>query len=312
LKKKKLDAQPANDEEVASTPDEARPSSETPASAVAQDENEGADFDDAAQDDPDAAQALAANVSQATDIQILDLHCQNPVISYQNQIYHCTWSDLVGTAMFFSKTEGSDEDGDLLSTDEFHLINTSRIKLIGQKAKLTAKPSSKRRRQVEEDSSEAILVDVEHDEAEPVGKGKSLGEIRTANPKTNADIKRQAAFLENLMDVKRAKGESDNVRTVFSQRKPNSQIIPPRSAAAKRSRRSQEYPSITAEIEELNRKVVRGDAGALMRLQDIYSSMQDGALDRSSPPQIPLTAGQTPEDDPASADALQGASGTET
>ena len=305
MKKKKLDAQPASDEPVTSTPEETRPLSESPAGAVTQVENDRLDVNEAAQDDPDDAQAVATNASQPNDLQILDLHCQNPVISYQNQIYYCTWSDLVGTAMFFSKTEGGEEDGDLLSTDGFHLVNISRIKLIGQKTKLSAKPSKKRQRQAEEDSPDSTLAGVDHDEAESVENGKSLGEIRTANPKTNVDIKRQAAFLESLMDVKRAKGESDNVRTVFTQRKASTQIIQPRGVGPKRSHRNQEYPSITVEIEELNRKVVRGDATALLRLQDIYSSMQDDALNRSSQPQPPLAVGQTLVDDPASSDAVE-------
>ncbi len=90
----------------------------------------------------------------------------------------------------------------------------------------------------------------------------------------NADIKRQAAFLEKLMDVKRAKGESDNVRTVFSQRK-STKIIQPRDIETGGTRPREEFPSVSAEIEELNRRVVRGDATALMRLQDIYSTMEE-------------------------------------
>ena len=255
--------------------------SETPASANAQAENDGIDIDAAIQNTPDAAQTPTGNAAQANDIQILDVHGANPMVSYQNQIYHCTWSDMVGTIMFFSKGDAGSEGEDLLSTDDFHLINTSRIKLIGQKARLTAKPGRKRQRQVEEDASDVILAHVDHDESTPMVGGESLGEIRTTNPKTNADIKRQAAFLEKLMDIKRAKGESDSVRTVFGQRKGTNQIITPRNFEAKRSRPNHANPSITEEIDELNRKVVRGDATALIRLQDIYSSMEDDAVTHS-------------------------------
>lgn len=295
MKRKKPDVPPTNDEAVASTTEKMRRLSETPGSAIARDEDREADINEAVHDNSEAPRAPAIKASPANDIQILELHSHNPIISYQNHIYHCTWSDLVGTAMFFSKVEVGDGEDALLSTDDFRLINTSRIKLIGQKAKLIAKSGRKGRREAEEESSDVLSAGVEAYEADSVGKGKSLGGIRTTNPKQNADIKRQAAFLENLMDVKRAKGESDNVRTVFSQRRPNTRIMQPGGSVAKRSRESQEYPSITAEIEELNRKVVRGDAAALMRLQDIYSSMQDDAPDRSSRPRTPLVAGKTPD-----------------
>jgi hypothetical protein len=180
---------------------------------------------------------------------------------------------MVGTAMFFSKPGEDAERDALLSTGDYDLINTSRIKLIGQKAKLVEKPGNKRKRQADGDVTTPIFVP---DEDTSVVKGKSLGEIRTSNAKINADIKGQAAFLEKLMDVKRAKGESTNVRTVFTQKRPaNSIIFHPRGLDTTRSRENQTFPTTADEIEELNRRVVRGDANALMRLQDIYATMEE-------------------------------------
>ncbi len=205
--------------------------------------------------------------------------------------------------MFFSKAEAGPEDEALMSTDNFRLVNTSRIKLIGQKAKLATKPGRKRPRQAEEE----IRHDSSAEEADgdtSLMDGKSLGKIRTGNPKVNAAIKRQAAFLEKLMDVKRAKGESDNVRTVFSQKKGSSKIIQTREMEAGRSRQRQDFPSVAQEIKELNRRVVRGDATALVRLQDIYSSMEDEALNRSSSQETPVAPSQQPDDAQAAANAF--------
>lgn len=261
-----------------------------------------------AMNDNEATEGIAAGpsgpspaVSQADDIQILDLHGQNPVISYQNQIYYCTWSDMIGTAMFFSKAEAGTEEAALMSTNDFHLINTSRIKLLGQKAKLAGKPGRKRRRPLDDNSSYAICAGIESEDDNSLANGKGLGEIRTSNPKTNADIKRQAAFLERLMDVKRAKGESDNVRTVFSRRKGNSKITQPRGVDAGGSRLQRVFSSLEKEIEELNRRVVRGDATALMRLQEIYSSMEDDAQNGPSCQQNLMATSQTPTDGIANA-----------
>jgi TFIIIC subunit triple barrel domain len=277
-------------------------------SAGVQDENGATNEHEDIENQPDCAQEVPTTASRPNDIQILDLHGQNPVISYQNQIYHCTWSDLIGTAMYFTKAEAGVEEEAVLSTSDVHLINTSRVKLIGQKAKLVGKPRRKRRRQVEEDSSEAILAEDIHDQDLSVVTGKSLGEIRTSNPKINADIKRQAKFLEKLMDVKRARGESDNVRTVFSRKSGRPRIIQPREIEDEEVRRRSEFPSTANEIEELNRRVVRGDANALGRLQDIYASIEDHALTRHSQQRTPAggaTHRRTHEDDLPSANIFE-------
>lgn len=293
LKGRKVDLKSANDGgSVADS--EQTPRSRVPAANAS--EGVGVDIEtenEATRDAPNDAQKVSTPMSVADDIQILNLHGQNPVVSYQNQIYHCTWSDMVGTAMFFSKAELGTEEEALMSTPDFRLLDTSRIKLIGQKATLTGKPGKKRRLQAEDESSNATHSNFIYDEEAPVIDGRSLGDIRTSNPRTNAGIKRQAAFLEKLMNVKRAKGESDNVRTVFSQKKGNTKIIQTREMEAGGSRQRQKFPSIAREIEELNRRVVRGDVPALLRLQDIYSSMEDDTPNQSSQQQLPMAAGQT-------------------
>ena len=259
----------------------------------------------AAQDGPDDTPGRSSTALEANDIQILDLHGEHPVISYQNQIYHCTWSDLIGTAMFFSKAETITDQETMLSTGDFQLLNTSRIKLIGQKAKLTGKPGRKRRReQLDEDSSDSVHAGILHDEDASMTSGKSLGEIRTSNPKINAGIKRQAAFLEKLMEVKRAKGESDNVRTVFRQTQ-GTKIIQPPDVDTGGTRQRQEFLSISKEIEALNRRVVRGDASALMRLQDIYSSIENETEKSSSLRPAPAGPSRIPDDTPANTDMPQ-------
>jgi TFIIIC subunit triple barrel domain len=267
--------------------------------------NEAADDNRAAQDRPEDERGVHVTTAPANDIQILDLHGQNPVISFHNQIYHCTWSDLIGTAMFFTKAEvGNDQDA-LIITDDFRLITTSRIKLVGQKAKLIGKPGRKRRREPDEDPSHTMPEEIALDDEASLIRGKSLGEIRTSNPKTNADIKRQAAFLERLMDVKRAKGEFDNVRAVFSQSKGNFNIIQPRLDEVGGFRQRQEFSLAAKEIEELNRRVVRGDAAALIRLQDIYSIKEVDAQNSSSQQEPSAAPSQTPDDAHASANVLE-------
>jgi TFIIIC subunit triple barrel domain len=297
LKRRKLDVQSKNDGDDPS-------SFMTPAGTNPQLDEEAAYINEPTQDGPETAQSPTPTASQANDIQILDLHGQNPVVSYQNQIYHCTWSDMIGTAMFFSKAEGQAEEDALMYTDDFQLIHTSRIKLIGQKANLSGKPGRKRPRQAA-DSLDEIDPEAEDVEDNPIINGKSLGEIRTSNAKINADIKRQAAFLEKLMEIKRTKGESDNVRTVFSPRKGSTSIIQPRNSSSNMSRHQEQFPSTAKEIEELNKRVVRGDADALTRLQDIYSSMEDGSQNRLPQQSTPAAPSESPDNRAAGANIFE-------
>lgn len=293
LTKRTLDLQPAN------VGEQVLECEQTPGMS-GQAEDDAAVDSGTARGRPKAVTGTPGTTSQANEFQILELHGQNPVVSYQNQIYHCTWSDMIGTAMFFTNADAIPKEEASLTTGGFQLINTSRIKLIGQKAKLTERTGGKRRRPAGEDAQDTTSAGIVQDGDTAETNGKRLGEIRTGNAKANADIKRQAAFLERLMDVKRAKGESDNVRIVFGQGKCSSRMIRSRGAGAEAGRpaRTQVFPSLAKEIEQLNRMVVRGDATALMRLQDIYSSMQNDAQNAAPRLTTPAAPSQPPQDEP--------------
>ena len=66
------------------------------------------------------------------------------------------------------------------------------------------------------------------------------------------------------MDVKKARGESDTVRTFVD-----------RHTIAAESKKKSEAMEVQREIEELNRRVIHGDNEALVRLQVIYSHMEE-------------------------------------
>lgn len=217
-------------------------------------------------------QDVDTNDAQATtgdDMQILEFHSHNPIISFRNKIYSCTWSDMVGTNMFFSQHDEAYPIEPLEATEHYDLIGTSRIKLVGHQAKLTPKQAGKKRgRPPNEDGRTAGVMQNEdsYQEVENAAPGRSLGEIRYTNPKVNADVKKQARFLERLMDIKRAKGETDNVRTFVNWQA---------KSANKQPKAQHDKDVLHAEIEQLNRRVVRGDADALSRLQEIYSQLDD-------------------------------------
>jgi hypothetical protein len=196
---------------------------------------------DAQPNNPVAAKGRLLEAPEpGSEIQILELQSYNPVISYQNEIYSCTWSDMIGTNMFFSEHDEERQADPLSATEDYDLLGTSRIKLIGRKAKLTNKPGRV-------GGYRDMANDLE-DEEKDFRPGKGFGSLRSSNPVVNRERKKQAKFLENLMETS------------------------------------------SQEIEELNRRVVRGDADALRRLQMIYSEPDEQQADNGvpqAPPQTP-------------------------
>ena len=210
----------------------------------------------------------------ASEIQVLELHSHNPVITCQNEIYSCTWSDMIGTNMFFSEHDEEMEVEPLRSTEDYDLLGTSRIKLIGRKATLSNKPGRK--------GAYRNMGDDIQDEGVDVSSGKGLGTLRSSNPTINKEVRRQAKFLEKLMDAKRAKGQTDNVRTYY---KP----VKERGGGGASTVRRPAMRRSAKEIEELNRRVVRGDGDALRRLQIIYSEPDEQQAE-GGVPQAPTPA----------------------
>ncbi|KIX03716.1 uncharacterized protein Z518_07269 [Rhinocladiella mackenziei CBS 650.93] len=210
-------------------------------------------------DDDDSARPFPSQV------QILDLNTTNPMISYMDQVYSCTWTDMVGTNMFFTHPGLLDTIEILQSTDDYDLIGMSRIKLVGDRVQVSKKKGSKKA---------DVDAPAEHDEPP---EGRSLGNLNGTNPATNMQIKKQAAFLEKLMDIKQQRGGSDIVRVYVDE-----------NTAPGGTPRIQD--AMHDEIAELNRKVLKGDARALARLQGIYSQLEDS--DHS-----PQETDQRPEDE---------------
>ncbi|KIW29569.1 uncharacterized protein PV07_05376 [Cladophialophora immunda] len=200
--------------------------------------------------------------SPSSRVQILDLTTVNPIISYQGQVYSCTWADMVGTNMFFTHPGILDAAEVLQSTDDYDLIGMSRIKLVGQAAKMLKK---------EKPSKEAGI-----DGPHVNGQAGAGGEI--PNGRHDQDqVKKQASFLEKLMQVKRQRGETDVVRTFVDEKTVSVDL-----ALVHESHRD--------EIQDLNEQVVRGNPDALARLQEIYSQSDGKAPQTQVSPESPSKA----------------------
>ncbi len=207
----------------------------------------------------------------ATNVQILDLHSENPIISYMDQIYSCKWTDMVGTNMFFTDPGLSAEaNATMLSTEDYDLVGLSRIKLLGQRGKVAKNMAS-----ASEGRADDARTNEQSVEADDAHDGRSLGDLKTSNPKLNKQIKKQAAFLEKMMDLKRQRGEQDIVRVYVDE-----QSAP--------DEKTEVQGAMREEVDRLNRQALKGNAEALARLQEIYSRTEaKEQTPQNAPPALP-------------------------
>lgn len=154
---------------------------------------------------------------------------------------------MVGTNMFFIEHQDTPLFDPELATDEYDLVGTSRIKLVGQQATLKPKAAAA--------PSEGSAS---NKKVEPAGK--SLGTIRRNNAHLNIALRKQANFLEQLMSIKKDRGELDSVRVVVNAK----------TVRAVESGMSFDSGKQREEIERLNAKVVKGDKEAYDTLEDMY------------------------------------------
>lgn len=145
-------------------------------------------------------------------IQILDLHTQNPLISYQNQMYSCEWTSTLGTDLLLTTPSPDSPHPTLREKPNVSLLATSSIKLMGRPAQIAA------RHNTEEDghhstpaaeNSTALTKPASPEKAPPV-------KIPLGATPSRARQK-QASFLERLIAIKAKKGEKDNV-TIYTQK----------------------------------------------------------------------------------------------
>jgi hypothetical protein len=219
----------------------------------------------------------AADLIVPSHVQVLDLHTTNPIISYQDHVYSCAWVDLIGTNMFFAQPGMSEDVHPLVSTDDYELLGTSTIKLLGHRANI--QKSLKKRARPDDDGDDRFeIADTQQNP-----EGRSLGTLIRTNAKKNVQIKKQATFLEKLMEIKDKRGHQDTVRTYVDET----------IASSEQSKLSK---SQCIEIDHLNRRVVRGDAEALESLQKIYSQLDgDGNDDNAMEPSDGLGGPPGPE-----------------
>lgn len=200
---------------------------------------------------PEALAEEDDEVSGDTRIQILDLHTQNPIISYRNHIYNCHWASTIGTDLLITALNPESDLPKLKEGDDYDILAACLIKIIGQSAQLVPRQDARVSRYA---ASEEIATE----EVDPSDVKIPVG------PAASKARQNQARFLERLIKVKQAKGEPDSV-TVHSQKR----MTNPAWRALQKQRRAE----ADAEREELRKLAAEGEESARKTLEEMETRL---------------------------------------
>ncbi|KAL9614252.1 MAG: hypothetical protein Q9167_001274 [Letrouitia subvulpina] len=149
-------------------------------------------------------------------IQILDIHQKNPMISYNSQLFSCSWSSTIGTDLYLTSPLFSTQrpEEELAALSRVSVLGASGLRLVGQAAELVP-------RRYKRVSRASILGKRFRRESQPaVGmkESSSMGKSLPGMQVDDATFSRlpgpyanQSAFLQRLSDLKISKNETDTV-----------------------------------------------------------------------------------------------------
>jgi hypothetical protein len=186
-------------------------------------------------------------------IQILGLHTCNPIVSFHNQIFSCSWADQIGTELIFALPDSDPNSGHtpLHQGPSFDLLAANCVKILGRKANITSS------------SALALVQDgsAGTSETTPGTPSSAQTAASTGVPRRVVPQTYQAQFLQQLQNIKSAKGETDTVRTTMSNRR-NVNIAERLSGWA----RTEEQ---VAQVQRLRALAIEGDQEALASLEQL-------------------------------------------
>lgn len=148
------------------------------------------------------------NGPSSREVQILDLHTDEPVVSYNGQVYSCQWAQNVGSELLFMQ-RSQEHDIPMLRSlpDNVDLLGALSTRILSTPATMQLKADC-----VPSESPDPFPGRrLDPNLRIPIGHG------------AKRERKEQALFLEHLMDIKEAKGERDFVTVIAQKRMLNSQ-----------------------------------------------------------------------------------------
>ncbi len=149
-------------------------------------------------------------VSKPPDVQIMGLGTKNPVVSYDGEIYECTWSKNIGTELLFTAHPATGSKIPYLRRLEGGLNGVDCIGATCVRIQATKQKKIQQRKSLEPEIEQPVHFTSRKAPGKPwinIGPGSSQKRVD------------QKEFLEKMMAVKDDKGEDDFI-TVFAKSRP--------------------------------------------------------------------------------------------
>jgi hypothetical protein len=179
--------------------------------------------DNDADDDSNSAQLAAATKPTSSSLQILDLNTENPIISHRGAFYSCTWHDLLGTDMFFTPPHQPALEAShapLRTTNNYNLLGTSRVKLVGRRAKVSTKRTAA---SISNTANKKARLDGINSEAGRDGENGDEADVE--DPKIVA-VRAQTDFLERLRVVQETRQAREIAQAQAKAVEDNTEVLP--------------------------------------------------------------------------------------
>jgi hypothetical protein len=229
--------------------------------------------EDAANEEPKPAEAA----TEPENIQILDLHSENPIISYKGHNFSCRWAENLGTELLFTFRDPEKPLPVLRSLkDNVDLLAASSARLISTPVTFEPKPGFTV--DIEEEDNQADDEEKEEDDdEEDIAYVDINGYHRNARGGFMIPIGRaakeprreQARFLERLTEVKRQKGEEDGV-TIKAQRR----LYPAGWRRVMKQKRDAERVDLRSRLRQLRTGDPQAQEALRRRLEEINREEQ--------------------------------------
>ena len=144
---------------------------------------------------------------RAKDLQILEGDSLNPIVAYKGNFYSCSWHDMIGTNMFYSLPHQGIDHVPMRSTRDYNLLGTSRVKLVGQRAKASETTASRKRQRVgttaASKQNESTLLGSGVDQSDPEASPVPIDRAPT-------ELQEQTTFLQKLAAIQQARQTTSN------------------------------------------------------------------------------------------------------
>lgn len=141
----------------------------------------------------------------AEEIQILDLHSEEPVVSYRNHIFCGRWSENIGTEMIFA------EHDDKAPLPALRRLNQNIDLLAASAARINFQEATLRPRDDTAMPDRVLLGNGQYLEDIPERYKRNGGIYVHIGGDKTGQRQPQAHFLEDLIALKRKRGETDEV-----------------------------------------------------------------------------------------------------